>query len=98
VIIFDPWWNPAVERQAMDRAHRIGRQEKVIVYRFVARDSVEEKILKLQEEKRHLVGTKMQWVVCSNLSTWSPGTTKNDKTTYCPFLVFPGQKIREAIS
>jgi SNF2 family DNA or RNA helicase len=55
VIIFDPWWNPAVERQAMDRAHRIGRQEKVIVYRFVVRDSVEEKILKLQEQKRHLV-------------------------------------------
>jgi SNF2 family DNA or RNA helicase len=39
----------------MDRAHRIGRQEKVIVYRFVVRDSVEEKILKLQEQKRHLV-------------------------------------------
>jgi SNF2 family DNA or RNA helicase len=55
VIIFDPWWNHAVERQAMDRAHRIGRQEKVIVYRFVVRDSVEEKILKLQEQKRHLV-------------------------------------------
>lgn len=54
VIIFDPWWNPAVERQAVDRAHRIGRTEKVIAYRFLVRNTVEEKILTLQERKRHL--------------------------------------------
>lgn len=54
VIIYDPWWNPAVERQAVDRAHRIGRTERVIAYRFIVRNTVEEKILKLQERKRKL--------------------------------------------
>lgn len=54
VIIVDPWWNPAVERQAVDRAHRIGRTEKVIAYRLMVRGTVEEKILQLQERKRRL--------------------------------------------
>jgi non-specific serine/threonine protein kinase len=55
VIHIDPWWNPAVERQATDRAHRIGQDKPVFVYKFVAKDSVEEKILALQERKRNLV-------------------------------------------
>jgi superfamily II DNA or RNA helicase len=55
VIHFDPWWNPAVEDQATDRAHRIGQNKVVTVYRLVARDSVEEKILQLSEKKRELV-------------------------------------------
>ena len=55
VIHIDPWWNPAVEMQATDRAHRIGQEKPVIVYRLIIKDSVEEKILQLQERKRDLV-------------------------------------------
>lgn len=55
VIIFDPWWNPAVEAQAIDRSHRIGQTRKVFAYKMVLADSIEEKILKLQEQKRILV-------------------------------------------
>lgn len=55
VFIYDPWWNPAVESQAVDRSHRIGQKNTVFVYRFVVKDSVEEKILTLQESKRELV-------------------------------------------
>lgn len=54
VIHLDPWWNPAVEDQATDRAHRIGQQRPVTVYRLVAEKTVEEKILKLHEHKRDL--------------------------------------------
>lgn len=54
VFILDPWWNPAVEAQAVDRAHRIGQQQRVFAYRLIARDTVEEKILKLQAGKRNL--------------------------------------------
>jgi superfamily II DNA or RNA helicase len=52
VIHFDPWWNPAVEAQATDRAHRIGQTRVVTAYKLIARDTVEEKILRLQEKKR----------------------------------------------
>ncbi|MEI6125884.1 MAG: DEAD/DEAH box helicase, partial [Pseudomonadota bacterium] len=55
VILFDPWWNPAVEMQAIDRAHRIGQTRKVIAYKMIVKDTVEEKILKLQEKKIALV-------------------------------------------
>lgn len=55
VIHYDPWWNPAVERQATDRAHRIGQDKNVFVYRLITRDSVEEKMLQLQERKKQLV-------------------------------------------
>ena len=51
VFIIDPWWNPFVEQQAIDRAHRIGQNNKVFVYRFVVKDSIEEKILALQQSK-----------------------------------------------
>ena len=51
VFILDPWWNPAVEDQAADRAHRIGQERPVMVYRLVARDTVEERILALQEQE-----------------------------------------------
>jgi len=54
VLILDPWWNPFVERQAVARAHRLGQQNKVTVIRFIAKDSIEEKILKLQIEKLHI--------------------------------------------
>lgn len=55
VIIFDPWWNPAVEAQAIDRSHRIGQTRKVMVYRMVVKDTIEEKMLALQEQKKELV-------------------------------------------
>ncbi|MEQ9408499.1 MAG: DEAD/DEAH box helicase [Fuerstiella sp.] len=55
VIHMDPWWNPAVEDQATDRAHRIGQQNHVMVYRIIAKDTIEEQILSLHEDKRDLV-------------------------------------------
>ncbi|MEY4544547.1 MAG: hypothetical protein RL685_742 [Pseudomonadota bacterium] len=57
VIHFDPWWNPAVEDQASDRAHRIGQKKVVTVYRLVAAGTIEEKILELKEKKKELVST-----------------------------------------
>src|SRR5206468_6264187 len=54
VFLLDPWWNPAVEAQAVDRTHRIGQQRPVFAYRLIARDTVEEKVLELQERKRAL--------------------------------------------
>jgi superfamily II DNA or RNA helicase len=54
VFLLDPWWNPAVEAQAVDRAHRIGQTHQVFAYRLIARDTVEEKILQLQSTKRDL--------------------------------------------
>ncbi len=54
VFILDPWWNPAVEAQAVDRAHRIGQTRPVFAYRLIARNTVEEKILELQQSKREL--------------------------------------------
>jgi len=54
VFILDPWWNPAVEAQAVDRAHRIGQKRKVFTYKFITRSTVEEKILTLQQKKLRL--------------------------------------------
>ena len=55
VIVYDPWWNPATERQAIDRAHRIGQDKNVFVYKMITQGSVEEKILELQKRKENLV-------------------------------------------
>ena len=57
VFIIDPWWNPAAESQAIARAHRIGQDKQVIAYRFITQNSIEEKILHLQDEKRKLAET-----------------------------------------
>lgn len=57
VFIIDPWWNPAAESQAIARAHRIGQDKQVIAYRFITQNSIEEKILHLQDEKRRLAET-----------------------------------------
>jgi SNF2 family DNA or RNA helicase len=54
VFLLDPWWNPAVEAQAIDRVHRIGQSRPVTAYRLVAEDTVEAKILALQDHKRAL--------------------------------------------
>jgi len=56
VVLFDPWWNPAVENQAIDRTHRIGQTNQVIAYRLVAKGTVEEKIRQLQRSKSALAG------------------------------------------
>ena len=54
-MLFDPWWNPAVEAQAIDRTHRIGQDRTVIAYRMLARGTIEEKIWELQQRKAALV-------------------------------------------
>ncbi len=59
-VIFDPWWNPAVEAQAIDRAHRIGQNKTVVAYRLLARGTVEEKIRAMQREKSTLAGQIIQ--------------------------------------
>ncbi len=55
VLHLDPWWNPAVEDQATDRAHALVNREPVTVYRLVAKDTIEEQILSMHEEKRELL-------------------------------------------
>ena len=60
VIHFDPWWNPAVEAQATDRAHRIGQTRVVTAYRLIARGTVEEKIFALQNRKRELTASLVE--------------------------------------
>ena len=54
VFLLDPWWNPAVEAQAIDRAHRIGQTRPVIAYRLIGKNTIEEKVLELQRQKRAL--------------------------------------------
>jgi len=60
VIHMDPWWNPAIEDQASDRAHRIGQTRPVTIYRLVCKDSIEEKIVRLHQEKRDLAGSLLE--------------------------------------
>jgi superfamily II DNA or RNA helicase len=62
VFLLDPWWNPAVEAQAIDRTHRIGQSNTVFAYRMIARDTVEEKVLKLQNRKRDLAAS----IICED--------------------------------
>jgi SNF2 family DNA or RNA helicase len=57
--LLDPWWNPAAESQAVDRAHRIGQTRNVMVYRMVAKDTIEEKVVALQDSKRQLISSLM---------------------------------------
>ena len=54
VFLLDPWWNPAVEQQAIDRSHRIGQTKNVFIYKFISKDTVEEKILAMQQQKKAL--------------------------------------------
>jgi SNF2 family DNA or RNA helicase len=60
VIHLDPWWNPAIEDQASDRAHRIGQKRPVTIYRLVAENTIEEKIIKLHHSKRDLAETLLE--------------------------------------
>lgn len=59
VFLLDPWWNPAAEEQAVDRTHRIGQLRSVMVYRMVAQDTIEEKVVALQDAKRELISSVM---------------------------------------
>ncbi|MEI6286481.1 MAG: DEAD/DEAH box helicase [Bacillota bacterium] len=70
VIHYDPWWNPAVEDQATDRAHRIGQKNVVQVYKMITKDSIEEKIFELQQKKRRLIDAVIE-----------PGETMLNKLT-----------------
>ena len=56
VYLVDPWWNPAAEAQAIDRCHRIGQDKPVIAYRMICKDTLEEKILDIQQTKKTLAG------------------------------------------
>ena len=60
VFLLDPWWNPAVESQAIDRAHRIGRTRPVVAYRLIAENTIEERVQELQEKKRALAKALFQ--------------------------------------
>ena len=58
-VLLDPWWNPAAEAQAVDRTHRIGQTRQVMVYRFVAKDTIEEKVMSLKAGKDKLFDSVM---------------------------------------
>jgi len=57
--LLDPWWNPATEAQAVDRTHRIGQTKNVMVYRLIAKDTIEEKVMALKERKSQLFSSVM---------------------------------------
>ena len=69
VIILDPRWNPAVENQAADRAHRIGQSRPVTIYRLIARATVEERVLALHKEKRDLAADMLDGTGSSHLNS-----------------------------
>ena len=54
IYLVDPWWNPAVEQQAIDRTHRIGQKNKIFAYKMICKNSIEEKILQLQQRKKQI--------------------------------------------
>jgi SNF2 family DNA or RNA helicase len=60
VILYDPWWNKAAENQAIDRAHRIGRQGTVVAKRYITKDSIEEQILELQQHKKEIADSILE--------------------------------------
>jgi len=70
VIHFDPWWNPAVEDQATDRAHRIGQTKVVTSYKLITRGTVEEKILTLQQKKRDIIKATLGEEQLSEALSW----------------------------
>ena len=73
VYIVDPWWNPAVEQQAIDRTHRIGQTKNIFAYRLICKDTLEEKMLQLQERKRTLAND-----LVSDDSAFQKRLTKDD--------------------
>jgi SNF2 family DNA or RNA helicase len=80
VILYDPWWNPAVEMQAMDRSHRIGQEHPVFIYKLITKGTLEEAILKLQENKRALIDN----IITEGLSDKSWFTQDDIKNFFAP--------------
>lgn len=78
VFILDPWWNPAVEDQAADRAHRIGQTNPVLIHRLVAKNTVEDKILEIQQEKRRLSGAVLNATENAGSPRQAESLTKED--------------------
>ena len=74
VILADLWWNPSVEDQAVDRTHRLGQEKEVTVYKMIMNDTIEEKILKLQDKKRNMRDNIMD----ESVSAEGNGITTND--------------------
>lgn len=68
VFLMDPWWNPATERQAIDRAHRIGQKNPVMIHRLVGKDTIEEKVVKLQKIKEQMSDSVLENMESANLS------------------------------
>ncbi len=103
----DPWWNPAVEDQASDRAHRIGQERPVTVYRIVAKDTVEEKIVDLHGIKRELAESllegaegaariSLEEMAALIRTTGREKSKKRRPVSGAPFIVYsprPGQEI-----
>lgn len=73
VFLLDPWWNPAVETQAIDRTHRIGQTRNIFAYKFICKDSIEEKVLQLQQKKKYLANE-----LVSNEQNFLKHLTKED--------------------
>jgi SNF2 family DNA or RNA helicase len=69
VVHLDPWWNPAIEQQATDRAYRIGQQQNVTVYHLVSKNTIEEKILRLHQSKRNMADALLEGSDVSNKLT-----------------------------
>lgn len=69
VFLLDPWWNPSVEEQAIARAHRTGQKQTVMVLKFITRETIEEKILLLQQRKKQLVSDILDFELTPNFSS-----------------------------
>jgi SNF2 family DNA or RNA helicase len=69
VFLLDPWWNPAVEQQAINRTHRIGQDKKVISYKFITENTIEEKIVALQQRKLNLFNNFVNYKMLKNISS-----------------------------
>ncbi|WP_286670229.1 DEAD/DEAH box helicase [Micrococcus porci] len=78
VFLMDPWWNPAAENQAVDRAHRIGQERTVMVYRMVSEGTIEEKVLELQQRKAELFGALMDESDDSGAGAFTDSLTADD--------------------
>ena len=78
VFLMDPWWNPAAEAQAVDRAHRIGQERTVMVYRLVSEGTIEEKVLELQRRKAELFGALMDESDDSGAGAFTDSLTAED--------------------
>ena len=78
VVHFDPWWNPAAEAQASDRAHRIGQDKQVTVYKLITSGTVEENVLQLQKGKQKLLEQVFEESEAANSISWRQRPTRTD--------------------